>query len=265
MEKFNKGFASYNHNLVCNFSEILRDSIALFKQYGSKHNIEIKDFITNGIFIKADPLSINRIINNLVENAVKFSKGADIIEIALKHQDDTIFFTVKDFGGGIPVELQAKVFEPYYQLTNHKRNTQGMGPGLPIVKKVIDDLNGDIKIISNPKFNRGTEMVFTLNRYEGVTEETVVSNFVPIPVAINEEKLIEEAFPDEAKQSILVVEDNITMINYLIKKLREKYNVHAALNGNDALRKMKELSVIPDLIITDVMMDKVDGLSLEKP
>ncbi|MEO6731300.1 MAG: ATP-binding protein [Ferruginibacter sp.] len=264
LEKFNKGFASYNHNLVCNFSEILKDSIALFKQYSARNNIEIKDLITNGIFIQADPLSINRIINNLVENAVKFSKDGDIIEIVLKHTDDTILFTVKDFGGGIPVELQGKVFEPYYQLTNHKGNTQGMGLGLPIVKKVIDDLKGDIKIISNPKFSRGTEIVITLNRYEGVTKETVVSNFVPIPAALNKEKLIEEEIPDEAKQSILVVEDNITMINYLIKKLREKYNVHAALNGNDALKKMKELSVIPDLIITDIMMDKVDGYDFAK-
>ena len=63
---------------------------------------------------------------------------------------------------------------------------------------------------------------------------------------------------------ILVVEDNISMVNYLFKKLKEKYNVYTALNGNEALKKLKNLTVPPDLIISDVMMDKVDGYAFAK-
>ena len=54
------------------------------------------------------------------------------------------------------------------------------------------------------------------------------------------------------------------MLNYLFKKLSEKYNTYAALNGNDALKKLKELKILPDLIITDIMMDKVDGYDFAK-
>jgi signal transduction histidine kinase len=77
LEKFNKGFAFYNHKLVCNFSEILKDSVILFKQYRS--GIEIKSIIADNIFIHADPLSINRIVNNIVENSIKFSDSHSII------------------------------------------------------------------------------------------------------------------------------------------------------------------------------------------
>src|SRR6185312_14119026 len=263
LEKFNKGFPIYNHNLVCNFSEILKDSVILFNQYRS--SIEIKSTIEDNIFIQADPLSINRIINNLLENSIKFSNRHSIIEVTLKREGDTFQFSVKDSGSGIPVDVQAKVFEPYYQITNPKNNTQGMGLGLPIVKKIIDDLNGNIKIISNPKVASGTEMLISLNQYTVVANEIFISKVVLKTVATKKEELkIEEAFFDEEKQTILIVEDNITMLNYLFKKLNQKYNTYAALNGNDALKKLKELKTLPDLIITDIMMDKLDGYDFAK-
>ena len=265
LEKLNKGFAFYNHNLVCNFSEILKDSVLLFKQYARGSSIEIKTTIADNIFIQADPLSINRIINNLLENSIKFSNTHSIIEVALKKVGGTFQFSVKDYGTGIPIDMQAKVFEPYYQITNPKTNTQGMGLGLPIVKKVINDLNGNIKVINNPKISPGTEMLITLNQYTLVKNETFISKVVPKTIAITKEELkIEEGFFDEEKQTILIVEDNITMLNYLFKKLSEKYNTYAALNGNDALKKLKELKILPDLIITDIMMDKVDGYDFAK-
>jgi signal transduction histidine kinase/DNA-binding NarL/FixJ family response regulator len=265
LEKFNKGFAFYNHNLICNFSEILKESVILFKQYAKGSNIEIETTIADNIFIQADPLSINRIINNLIENSIKFSNTHSIIEVTLKKAGDTFQFSVKDNGTGIPVDMQAKVFEPYYQITNPKTNTQGMGLGLPIVKKVIDDLNGNIKIISNPKISSGTEMLITLYQYTLVKNETFISKVVLKTVAITKgEFKIEEAIFDEEKQTILIVEDNKTMLNYLFKKLSIKYKTYAALNGNDALKKLKELKALPDLIITDIMMDKVDGYDFAK-
>ena len=263
IEKFNKGFAVYNHNLVCNFSEILKDSVILFNQYRS--SIEIKSTIEDNIFIQADPLSINRIINNLIENSIKFSNSHSIIEVTLQEAGDSFQFSVKDYGTGIPVDVQTKIFEPYYQITNPKTNTQGMGLGLPIVKKVIDDLNGNIKVISNPKISPGTEMLISLNQYTQVTNETFISEVVSKTVVITKEELkIEESFFDEEKQTILIVEDNVTMLNYLFKKLSEKYNTYAALNGNDALKKLKEIKTLPDLIITDIMMDKLDGYDFAK-
>lgn len=263
LEKFNKGFAVYNHNLVCNFSEILKDSVILFKHYGN--HIEIKSTIADNIFIQADPLSINRIINNLIENSIKFSTSHGIIEVTLQTDGDSFQFSVKDYGAGIPVDVQAKIFESYYQITNPKNNTQGMGLGLPIVKKIIDDLNGKISVISHPKISPGTEMLIFLNQYAFVTNETLISKVIPNTVAITKEELkIEESFFDEEKQTILIVEDNITMLNYLFKKLSEKYNTYAALNGNDALMKLKEQKTLPDLIITDIMMDKLDGYEFAK-
>ena len=86
--------------------------------------------------------------------------------------------------------------------------------------------------------------------------QKVVDNYEQINVSEN--------FHQLNRQTILVVEDNISMVNYLMKKLNAKYNVYAALNGNEALKKIKNAAVVPDLIISDIMMDTMDGFAFAK-
>jgi signal transduction histidine kinase/DNA-binding NarL/FixJ family response regulator len=264
LEKFNKGVTVYNHDLIADFSEVLSDSLMLFQKCANKKNIKLNADIKNNILIKADPLSINRIVNNLLENAIKFSFEGGSINVSLNAEDDTILFSVKDYGVGIPCNMHKKVFEPYFQISNSKRNIQGMGLGLPIVKKVIDDLKGEIQIISNPSMETGTEIRVRLRKHQLAEKEVVSPNIIESP-AINIDKLNDQKLLHDAnKQTILLVEDNITMINYLQMKLKPNYNVYTALNGNEGINKLKELLVLPDLIITDVMMDKVDGYNFAK-
>jgi signal transduction histidine kinase/DNA-binding NarL/FixJ family response regulator len=265
LEKLNKGFAIYNHDQVCNFSEILSDDLLLFKKYAKNRNIVLRESIKDDLFVQADPVAINRIIINLIENAIKFSDDDCGIEISLQDYGNKINFSVKDCGIGIPPEMQSKVFEPYYQITNQKKSIQGMGLGLPIVKKVVQDLNGEIKIESDPKREPGTKMIVTLNKHTLSENEIASGNYSRYSAtAFIEDLNMEEQQFDEKKETILIVEDNVSMVNYLAKKLQDSYNVYTALNGNEALKKLKTLIVIPDLIISDVMMDKVDGYAFAK-
>jgi DNA-binding NarL/FixJ family response regulator len=230
-----------------------------------KRNIDLNENIENDILVKADPVSINRIINNLIENAIKFSDDNCAIEISLQCIGKKIFFSVKDCGYGIHPEMHKKIFEPYYQITNHKRSIQGMGLGLPIIKKVIQDLNGEIQIVSNPQKEPGTLMEVILAKYEKNENEIVAERPASKNIITNYEELnFSEDIHHINKQTILIVDDNISMVNYLFKKLKEKYNVYVALNGNEALQKIKNLKVLPDLILSDVMMDKIDGYTFAK-
>jgi len=256
----------YNHDQVSNFSDILKDNLILFKEYSKKKDIQLNETIGNNLLIKADPVSINRIINNLIENAIKYSNGSCIIEISLHSEDGKITFFVRDCGIGIPPQLHKKVFEPYYQITNQKKSIQGMGLGLPIVKKVVQDLKGEIQIESDPKKEPGTKITIILSKHENLEGDVVAPNATSRKILNDslEEVNLTEVFHNTNKPTILIVEDNISMVNYLLKKLQEKYNVYATLNGNEALRKLKSIPVIPDLIISDVMMDKVDGFTFAK-
>lgn len=260
LEKFKRGFAVYNHNQVSDFSKILSDSIALFKVYASGVDVPMKTDIEPNIYVKADPLSINRIVNNLIENAIKFSAPDCLVTVSLKLVEEDVFFSVKDCGPGIPQAVHKKIFEPYYQIGTHKKHLQGMGLGLPIVKKVVDDLGGEISLTSNPETERGTEISVVLGAHRLLHNETVSEMPAKRPsVVVPVLPAVEDLVADTSRSNILLVEDNASLLAYLSKKLADHYNVYVALSGEQALRKLNTLKIVPDLIITDVMMDAVDG------
>jgi len=140
-----------------------------------------------------------------------------------------------------------------------------MGLGLPIVKKIIQVLHGEIKIESNPKKEPGTTITVVFPEDRNLEPVLISQKILNKNVLYNHEKvMVNEDFHDLDRQTILIIEDNISMVNYLIKKLKDKYNLYAALNGNEALKKIKSSNLLPDLIISDVMMDKVDGYEFAK-
>ena len=266
IERFTKGIDVYNHNQISNFSEIIKGSLVLFEYYCQKQIISCNKNIEENVFIKADPHAIDRIVNNLIENAIKFSNNEGKIEIALKTLGDKIHFSVKDAGIGIPLDLQKKLFEPYYQINHKKTGLQGMGLGLPIVKKVVDSLGGQIQIESNPAETPGTLVNIVLNKHVLAENDVPVANPSESKLRIPNVKEFDVAdtpyLPN--RHSILLIEDNTAMLNFLSIKLSDKYNIFCSLNGVEALKKLHDLPVIPDLILSDIMMDKMDGFAFAK-
>jgi DNA-binding NarL/FixJ family response regulator/anti-sigma regulatory factor (Ser/Thr protein kinase) len=237
--------------------------MVLFEYYCRKKGISCISSIEDNILIKADPDAINRITNNLIENAIKFTDPGECIEIALKAINQKISFSVKDTGIGIAPELQKEIFKPYYQINHKKTHFQGMGLGLPLVKKVADSLGAQISIDSNPAITLGTNISITFDRFYLSDNETITSTEIEDkPSAYNIEAIDNDNssyFPN--RQSILLVEDHKPMLSFLSKKLNNKYNVFCSLNGAEALKKLRDLKIVPDLIISDIMMDKMGGFN----
>ncbi len=262
MEKIQKGIHVYNHNRIADFSKLLHESSLLFRVFAAKKNIEISSDIPRGLFVKADPSSLLRIINNLIENAVKYTGEGGKIDISLSAVGTNLKFSVKDNGIGIPLALQTKIFEPYFQINSEKANFQGMGLGLSIVKKILMDLNGDIQILSDPQSGTGAEIIITVPAYEKSAHEPVNEFAVEGINYFEVEKLNITELPfDEDNYTIMIVEDNMALLKYMVEALQKKYNIYFALNGESALEKLKTISHL-DLIVSDVMMDNGDGYFL---
>lgn len=266
IERFTKGIDVYQNNQVSDFSSILTSSLSLFEYYFKNQEIECLKSIEADLFIKSDPNGINRIVNNVIENAIKFSSGDNSIEISLVGVVDKIIFTITDMGMGIPLEQQSKIFEPYYQINHKTTNLQGMGLGLPIVKRVVENLGGTICIESDPAKGPGTKVIITLNRYLLQKEDSPVRASADLKSSIygiEDYEIVESVYNPERK-TILLVEDNKSMIQFLFNKLNTKFNIYCSLNGADALKKLQNLPIIPNLIISDIMMDKMDGFVFVK-
>lgn len=266
IERFTKGIDTYKHTRISDFSAILSNSLPLFQHYCYMQQITCFVDIEDELLIKADPNAINRIVNNIIENAIKFTNEGGHIVISLTKQEDKIVFAVKDTGDGIPTELQKKIFEPYYQIGHKNTGLQGMGLGLPIVKKVVDWLGGTITIQSQPETVAGTTVTIMLPRHTLSGNEEIAKSGTGIS-KLNYEYSYDSITDSEFKtgrRTLLLIEDNITMINFLLQKLSIVYNVFCARNGAEALKKLHEMTVIPDLILSDVMMDKMDGFAFAR-
>jgi DNA-binding NarL/FixJ family response regulator len=130
--------------------------------------------------------------------------------------------------------------------------------GLALVKKIVNELNGRIVIHSNPATAKGTTVEVFLPRYDLKTGETA-SPFKLSRTGFSQPGIkVEDEISGHDKPFILLVEDNVSMLNFLCNKLKIKYNLYTAVNGPQALNKLDTISKL-DLIICDVMMDIMDG------
>jgi signal transduction histidine kinase/DNA-binding NarL/FixJ family response regulator len=260
-ERIRKGVIIYDNNHIEDLSKILNDHVFLFQKLGKKKNIIVTAEINNSLYVKADPDSLSRIINNVIENALKYTDDNGKVHVSLSSDDKKIHFSIKDNGVGISPEFHEKIFDSTSQIKSKKVNSQGMGLGLPIAKKIVDELNGKIRIISNPEIQKGTEFIIEFERYFPEQHEIIANYKSPKIYAEIDQLLAKDDLHDDHLPTLLIVEDNISLLNLMYNRLKIHYNLYISLSGNEAIEKLKSIKKL-DLIISDVMMDYGDGFEL---
>lgn len=138
-----------------NFSELLNQRINIFESLALSKEIKINTNITENIKIEFNRTELQRIIDNTISNAIKYSKAKNKIIIQLR-QEEKIKFIVEDFGSGI--KDTSKIFDRYYRENSIKG---GFGIGLNIVKNICD--KNDVQIVCNTELKKGTSFIYTFN------------------------------------------------------------------------------------------------------
>ena len=205
--------------------------------------------------LNGDPSRLGQILLNLAGNAIKFTETGSV-RIAASHRvlaDDIIELRIEvaDTGMGIPLDVQASLFSPFTQAdTSVSRRYGGTGLGLAICKQLCRTMGGDIGVESEP--GRGSTFWFTLRCTPGAAVEDV-----PAP------PLAPASIDEAGDLHILVAEDN-DILRSLISKLLTKMGHHADLvcNGQEAVAAAREKSY--DLVLLDMQMPVMDGISAAK-
>jgi len=227
---------------------------------------------TKAINIWFDPIQLQKAIINLISNAFKFTPEGGKIELTIKEEDDYIQLVVSDNGYGIAEEHLPYIFERFYQ-ADHESHfyTVGSGIGMAICKSIVELHHGEIKVDS--KINEGT--IFTIKLPKGDEHLSEIEKDVSneqinweIPKLISsanqlgfkDNQVFNASSPD--KPTILIVDDNVELLNFLENVFEADYNVTTAINGEDALMKIR--NDFPDLIVSDVRMPVMDGIQLCK-
>ncbi|WP_171595020.1 hybrid sensor histidine kinase/response regulator transcription factor [Marinifilum caeruleilacunae] len=218
-----------------------------------------------------DRQKLEHIIYNLLANAFKFTPRDGRITLAIKEDISAhkILITVSDTGIGIPKYDLENIFNLFYQSKDGK-SVGGTGIGLALTKELILLHKGDIKVAS--EIDKGTSFSISLPlgnnhfKQEEILVQDIVQNREPVtkPDSIAEKEIKEEIVndADNLKKTLLIVEDNYEMLMFLEDSFKAHYQVMTAQNGQEAIDKIKDLK--PDIILSDVMMPIMDGISLCK-
>lgn len=151
------------HFEVLDLSTELSDVVNHLKK--SHQNIQFDIGIEEGIMANVDIDAIRIALNNLLENAIKYSSHSKVIGVDL-HQNKTIELQIKDQGVGIPAEEKSKIFSKFYRVGNEDtRDTKGTGLGLYICKEIVEGHDGDIRVLDNKP--KGSIFKITLPKYYG--------------------------------------------------------------------------------------------------
>lgn len=223
------------------------------------------------VFALLDKDKFEKIINNLLNNAFKFTEmgGTVSIELMTKNtgEQEFAFVSITDSGVGISKENQSKIFNRFFQVDDSsKRNFGGSGIGLALVKELTTLLGWEISV--NSTEGEGTEFTIQIPL---LSNKEILSGLTLKHQADDKSKLynyadeeIEEKdfLPDNSKSLILFVEDQSEVRDYVLGLLKQDYNVLQAENGK--LGFDNAINSLPDLIISDVMMPVMDGFELCK-
>lgn len=224
---------------------------------------EIEDKITEELYINFDREKILKVLNNLLSNAFKFTHSGGMVQVVLdtyEAPDGILYFrfSVKDTGVGIPRKELPHIFDRFYQVKNEE-DKMGSGIGLHLVKEYVELHSGKIEVESEA--NKGSSFNVYLPIQSGFESGEVAKEDI-IQDGQNIDVQSEKDLRANKEYTILLVEDNKEFRHYMSELLSKKYNVLEAEDGEEG--EWIATTKFPDLIISDVMMPKVDGLELCK-
>lgn len=230
------------------------------------------DYATDpdGIETVFAPDYVEKVAGNLLANAIKFTSEGGHVDIALHVRNTLLELKVTDTGQGIAADDLPHIFEPFYQAG--EASGQGSGVGLALVHQIVDALKGKIAVQS--EVGKGTAFTVTL--------PYIKAHRSPAPSDTSLDDEVSDVSSSQARdgkkatstnpmsplsngggaalQTILIVEDNADVAQFISRQLEGRYTIHFAADGEQGIEQAQQL--LPDLVITDVMMPHTDGYEL---
>lgn len=244
--------------------QYLRYLVASYQPWARQKDIKLTFYSTAAqFFMDFDPKRLEQILANLLSNAIKFTPEGGRVFVKIPHAERTareLTIVVEDTGIGLAKEQLPHIFDRFYQADGSStRAGEGSGIGLAMVKELVQLMGGKIK--ANSQLGEGTTFTLTLpvRRLKELSTETKTNRETPQTISSE----LAPPIPSIRKAElplVLIIEDNLDLLRMLSNSLDTYYRIFTAQNGKEGLEKA--LSLIPDLIITDVMMPEKDGFEL---
>ena len=267
--------SAINMNDLC--QEVYQCFVTQARDKSINYTIEIPD---ETLQIVGDYEKIEISLFNLVSNAFKYTPDSGSITVKLTQTEKEVSVAIADTGSGIAQQNIKAIFEKFKQLDSKATVSTGFGIGLYIVKYFVDKHKGTV--VSESELGQGSCFTLTFLKGKEHFDDLPISSNIPKMSELVEElliedleerkdakvvatKMVEEELNKEIltdKKSILIIDDNVDIRNYLIQLFSGTHLVYSAINGNEGLKLTKKH--MPDIVISDIAMEIMDGLELCK-
>lgn len=236
-------------------------TIESYREYARMQNINFTADLCDEVCMDFVPDYVNKVMNNLLSNAFKYTPTGGTVHVKVHTEGKRLLVDVSDTGRGIPPESIPHIFEPFYQGENDGAKI-GTGVGLALVKQIIDSVHGTITVEST--MGHGT--VFHIS--VAIQQTHMPSGALkpkrpdmPLPMLPTDGELPTSAdLSDDDARRVLVIDDSADVAAFIGSQLSDKYGIIYAHDGQDGLDKAEQL--VPDVIVTDLMMPGIDGLEV---
>ncbi|MEZ4931537.1 MAG: ATP-binding protein [Saprospiraceae bacterium] len=259
-----------HHNPV-KVADFVENNCHIFKKEAERNGIELNiSLVEEYGYLIFDEKKVGKIIQNLIANAIKYCPTGSEVKVEIKSSEHQLSISVADDGPGIPTEHQPRIFEKFYQVPKPPPNLPqwgrgmtpplsegaggrlGSGIGLSLVKEYVELMGGSVKLDSAE--GEGTQFDIS------IPVSVAVISPKEEPAEIEFENLL-TGLPTGKSANLLVVEDNNDLRHFLSLLLTERFNLTLAANGAEAIQLL-ENGLEVDVILSDIMMPKVDGMGL---
>lgn len=247
--------------------EIIKDRVMMFEAFAKTKSLEIKFSYNCTKFVTAvDEGMIEKVIDNLISNAIKYSFPDSTIEIIVECSQSKWSFKVKDKGIGISKKAQRQLFNEFYRGDNAvNAKIVGSGIGLLLVKNYVNLHGGKVSCYSQLNIGSTFCIVLPLRNLNKDTAEKILEEETDLYQISNQNEmnsltLSEVNSSTSPKKDILIVEDNEYLREFLKSAMETQFHVNLAEDGIKAWEIIKKDT--PDLVISDIMMPNMDGYEL---
>lgn len=257
-----------------NLYDLAYEVYLCFAQQAKTRNINyVFDCPDKNLEIYADREKIEIILYNLLSNALKYTPAQGSIKFSVEDVREKVVVNVEDNGTGIPANTGDKLFDKFYKAERTNTSSkEGFGIGLFLVKHFTEQHGGTISYQSQE--GQGATFILTLLKGKSHFDPDVViseaDNSSAFIQMFKEEPLLEEKAEESEpivevvteKKSVLIIDDDESIRQYLVRLFKESYLIHQAENGTLGLKVAQKY--LPDLIISDIQMKGMNGIELCK-
>lgn len=237
----------------CNISKLIRETYIRFNSAARQNQLDFEMILPDEDFsTPVDKEALTKILSNLFNNAIKYATSHIRVQLFPQSADNNEYFriTVSNDGQQIPPDMKEKIFEPFVQIKNPSvgQRAVGTGIGLPLARSLAELHRGKLYLEESEEICFCIELPVNQKEVIQLPQE---SPGIDIPTATHLR---------ETQPSLLVVDDNPEMLNFVSSQLETVYSVIKASNGKEALQILENCSI--SLIVSDVMMPETDGFEL---